>query len=68
MLACVGRFLMKDLHAFLSLVMSLLTFLSFISLLIAPFHVFLGRPLDKLLLIVKFLYLLDQVLSSILSR
>ena len=64
----VGRFFMKDLLAFLSLAMSLLTFLSFISLLIAPFHVFFGLPLGKLLLTLKVLYLLDQAFSSILYR
>lgn len=68
MRACVERFLIKDLLAFLSLVMSWLTFLSFISLLIAPFHVFFGRPLRKLPLTLKVLYLVDQAFSSILFR
>ena len=47
-------------QAFLSLVMSFLTFLSFRSLLITSFHVFFGRPLGKLLLILKIIQLLDQ--------
>ena len=68
MLAWVGWFLMKDFQVFLSLAMSLLTFLSFRSLLITSFYVFLGRPLGKLLLTSKVLHLLDEALSSILSR
>ena len=68
MLAWVGRFLMKDFQAFLFVARSLLAFLSFRSLVITSFHVFLGRPLGKLLLIWKVLHLLDQTLFSILSR
>ena len=48
--------------------MSLLTLLSFRSLLNTVFHVSLGRPLGKLPLTLKVLHLLDQTLSSILSR
>ena len=59
---------MKGFQIFLSLAMSLLTFLSFSSLLITSFHVFFGLPLEKLPLTLKVLHLLDQVLSSILSR
>ena len=66
MVAWIGRFLMKDFHTFLSLAMSLLTFLSFRSLLITSFQIFLGHPLWKLPL--KILHLLNQALSSILSR
>ena len=65
MFALFGRFLMKNFPAFLSLAISLLTFLSFGSFLITSFHV---RPLWKLLLTSKVLHLLDQALSSILSR
>ena len=68
LLAWVGRFLMKDFQVFLSLAMSVLTFLSFRSLLITSFYVFLGRPLGKLLPTSKVLHLLDEALSSILSR
>ena len=45
-----------------------LTFLSFKWLLITAFHVFLGHSLGKLTLTLKVLHLLDQELSSILSR
>ena len=48
--------------------MSLLTFLSFRSLLITLFHSFLGRPLTKLLVTLMFPHLLDQTLSSIPAR
>ena len=41
---------------------------SFRSLMITSFYVFFGRPLEKLLLILKVLHLLDQTLSSILSK
>ena len=60
--------LTNNLQAFLSLVMFLLTFLSFISLLIKAFHVFLGHALRKLSLTLKVLYALDQALSSIHFR
>ena len=66
MLPWVGQFLMKDFQAFLLLIMFLLTFLSFKSLLMTSFHVFLGRPLEKLPLTLKVPHLLDQALSSIL--
>ena len=66
MVAWIGRFLMKDFHTFLSLAMSLLTFLSFRSFLITSFHIFLGHPLWILPL--KIIHLLNQALSSILSR
>ena len=68
MLAWIGQFLMKDFQAFLSLAMTLLTFLSFRSLLITLFHVFLGHSLGKLPITLKFLHLLDETHSSILSR
>ena len=42
--------------------------LSFRSLLITSFHVFLGHPLAKLPLTLKVLHLLDQAVSSVLSR
>ena len=48
--------------------MSLLTFFSFISLLITSSDVFLGLPLGKLRLTLKVLHLLDEALSSTLSR
>ena len=63
MLPWVGQFLMKDFQTFLPLIMFLLTFLSFKSLLMTSFHVFLGRPLP---LTLKVPHLLDQVFSSIL--
>ena len=43
-------------------------FLSLAPLLITSFHVLLGRPLRKLPLTLKFLHLLHQALSSIISR
>ena len=52
----------------ISLLSCLLTFVSFRSFLITSFHVFLGHPLGKLALALKILHLLDQLLSSILSR
>ena len=42
--------------------MSSMTFLSFTSLLITSFHVFLDRPMGKLLLTLKVLDLLEQAL------
>ena len=63
MLPWVGQFLMKDFQTFLPLIMFLLTFLSFKSLLMTSFHVFLGRPLP---LTLKVSHLLDQAFSSIL--
>ena len=63
MLPWVGQFLMKDFQTFLPLIMFLLTFLSFKSLLMTSFHVFLGRPLP---LTLKVPHLLDQAFSSIL--
>ena len=68
MLAWVRWFLMKDVQAFLSLDRSLMTFISFRSLLIASFHVLLGCPLVKLPLTLKVLNLLDEALSSIRSQ
>ena len=62
MLHGLHGFLQKKFQAFLSL----LTFLSFRSILIIWFHVFLGRSLRKLLVTLKVLHL-DQALSSILS-
>ena len=47
---------------------SLLAFLSFKFSRITSLQVFLGRPLGKLSLSLKFLYGLDQALSPILSR
>ena len=66
--AWVEWFLMQDLLAFLSLAMSVLTFLYFVSLLIPPFHVFRGPILREHSLTFKVLYLIDQALSSILFR
>ena len=63
-----GLFLINDFQICLSLVSSLLTFFSFLTFLITSIHVFLCRPLYKLLPTLKVLHLLDQTLSSILSR
>ena len=68
MLAWVSQFLMKDFQAFFSLVMPFFTFLLFISPLITLVYVFLWHHLSKLPLSLKVLHLLDQELSSILSR
>ena len=68
MFAWVGRFHANDLQAFLLSAKSLVTFVSFTSLLITSFHVFLGRPMGKLIQTLMFLQLLDQALSSIISR
>ena len=68
MLAWVGQFLMKDFQAFLSFARSLLTFLSFRSLLITLLDVFLGRSLGTLTLTLKAFHALNRVFSSILSR
>ena len=64
----VGQFLMNDLQLFLSFLRTLMTFLSFKSLLNNSFHVFLGRLLGKLTLALKVLHLLDEAPSSILFR
>ena len=66
-LSLIGRFLMKEFEAFLPLKMSLLIFLSFRLLLLAPFHVSRGCPLEKLPLSLKFLHLLNRAFSFILS-
>ena len=58
-LAWAGRFLMKNFLPSLSLTWSLLTFLSFKSLLLTTFHVFLGCPLGNLSLNLKVLQFLD---------
>ena len=60
-------FLLKT-SKYLCLSISLLAFLSFKSSRITSLQVFLGRPLGKLPLSLKFLYALDQALSPILSR
>ena len=65
--ALVGQFLVRDIQAYLSLAMSVLTFVTFISLVITKFNVFLGGPLEKLPLTLKFLHLLDPALCFILS-
>ena len=63
----LDHFLLKT-SKHLSLGRSLLIFLSFISLLVTSFHVFLGPRLGKLPLTLKILHLRNQALSSILSR
>ena len=68
MLEWVGQCLMKDFQASMSKTKSLLTLLSFRSLLITLFHVLLGRPLGKLTLMLKVLYLLHKAFSFTLFR
>ena len=43
-------------------------FVSFTTLLMTSFHVFLGHPMGKLIQTLMFLHLLDQAPSSILPR
>lgn len=67
--ACIGRTVSdEDVQAFLSLASSLLTPLSFGSLLITLLHVFLGRPLGKLSQTLKVQHLLDQALPFFLDK
>ena len=68
MLVWIGRFLTNNHFCLKQPFRSWLTFLSFKYFLIATLHIFVGRPLHKLLLTLKVLYLLDQALSFILSR
>ena len=68
MLAWLGRFLIKHFQVFLSLAMSLLAFLSFRSSLITSLYVFPWSSSRDLPLSSKVLHLLDQPVSSILSR
>ena len=67
MLVWVGRFLTNNHFCRKQPFRSWLTFLYFKCFLIATLHIFVGRPLHKLLTL-KVLYLLDQALSFILSR
>ena len=67
MLVWVGRFLTNNHFCRKQPFRSWLAFLYFKCFLIATLHIFVGRPLHKLLTL-KVLYLLDQALSFILSR
>ena len=67
MLTWVRWFLMKEFQTFLFLAMSFSAFLSLRLLQITSFLVFQGRHLGELLLTLKFLYLLEQAFSFILS-
>ena len=69
MLPWVGRFLMKTSSiSVFNYVLADFPFLSFRSLLLTSFHVFLGCPMGKLPLTLMVLHLLDEAFTSILSK
>ena len=65
MLAWVGRFLMKDIQAFMSLAMHLLTFFQTTSDYLIPY--FLWSSSEEATTNISVLHLLNHTLSSILS-